>query len=128
MKGISEMSKGVRLQVRGVRELTVRIIDEKAKDFNLSRSAFINMLLDDYANDALASKGIELSANRLDNMVSVMNTMTKTFNGNNSELVKVLNHLATIIDKQTAQIQELELTLSARMDVLIDDVQLNLKR
>jgi len=122
------MSKGVRLQVRGVRELTVRIIDEKAKDFNLSRSAFINMLLDDYANDALASKGIELSANRLDNMVSVMNTMTKTFNGNNSELVKVLNHLATIIDKQTAQIQELELTLSARMDVLIDDVQLNLKR
>jgi len=128
LKGISEMSKGVRLQVRGVRELTVRIIDEKAKDFNLSRSAFINMLLDDYANDALASKGIELSANRLDNMVSVMNTMTKTFNGNNSELVKVLNHLATIIDKQTAQIQELELTLSARMDVLIDDVQLNLKR
>lgn len=127
MKGISEMSNGVRLQVRGVRELTVRIIDEKAKEFNLSRSAFINMLLDDYADDALATKGIELSANRLDNMVSVMNTMTKTFNGNNSELVKVLNHFSTIIDKQTAQIQELELTLSARMDVLIDE-QLNAKR
>lgn len=121
------MSNGVRLQVRGVRKLTVIIIDQKAKEFNLSRSAFINMLLDDYANDALAAKGIELSANRLDNMVSVMNTMTKTFNGNNSELVKVLNHFSTIIDKQTAQIQELELTLSARMDVLIDE-QLNAKR
>lgn len=128
MKGISEMSKGVRLQVRGVKELTVRIIDEQAKEYNLSRSAFINMLLEDFAKDALATKGIELSANRLDNMVSVMNTMTKTFNGNNSELVKVLNHFSTIIDKQTAQIQELELTLSARMDVLTDDVQLNLKR
>jgi hypothetical protein len=128
LKGISEMSKGVRLQVRGVKELTVRIIDEQAKEYNLSRSAFINMLLEDFAKDALATKGIELSANRLDNMVSVMNTMTKTFNGNNSELVKVLNHFSTIIDKQTAQIQELELTLSARMDVLTDDVQLNLKR
>ena len=122
------MSKGVRLQVRGVKELTVRIIDEQAKEYNLSRSAFINMLLEDFAKDALATKGIELSANRLDNMVSVMNTMTKTFNGNNSELVKVLNHFSTIIDKQTAQIQEFELTLSARMDVLTDDVQLNLKR
>ena len=127
MKGISEMSKGVRLQVRGVKELTVRIIDEQAKEYNLSRSAFINMLLEDFAKDALATKGIELSANRLDNMVSVMNTMTKTFNGNNSELVKVLNHFSTIIDKQTAQIQEFELTLSARMDVLIDE-QLNAKR
>lgn len=122
------MSKGVRLQVRGVKELTVRIIDEQAKEYNLSRSAFINMLLEDFAKDALATKGIELSANRLDNIVSVMNTMTKTFNENNSELVKVLNHFSTIIDKQTAQIQELELTLSARMDVLTDDVQLNLKR
>lgn len=127
MKGISEMSKGVRLQVRGVKELTVRIIDEQAKEYNLSRSAFINMLLEDFAKDALATKGIELSANRLDNMVSVMNTMTKTFNENNSELVKVLNHFSTIIDKQTAQIQEFELTLSARMDVLIDE-QLNAKR
>ena len=121
------MSKGVRLQVRGVKELTVRIIDEQAKEYNLSRSAFINMLLEDFAKDALATKGIELSANRLDNMVSVMNTMTKTFNENNSELVKVLNHFSTIIDKQTSQIQEFELTLSARMDVLTDDVQLNLK-
>ena len=127
MKGISEMSKGVRLQVRGVKELTVRIIDEQAKEYNLSRSAFINMLLEDFAKDALATKGIELSANRLDNMVSVMNTMTKTFNENNSELVKVLNHFSTIIDKQTSQIQEFELTLSARMDVLIDE-QLNAKR
>lgn len=122
------MSNGVRLQVRGVRELTVRIIDEKAKEFNLSRSAFINMLLDDYANDALAAKGIELSANRLDNMVSVMNTLTKTFNDNNSEIVKVLNSFSTIMNAQRVQLQELELTLSAKMDVLIDDDQLNAKR
>jgi hypothetical protein len=122
------MSDGVRLQVRGVRELTVRIIDEKAKEFNLSRSAFINMLLDDYANDALAAKGIELSANRLDNMVSVMNTLTKTFNDNNSEIGKALNHFSIIMDAQRVQLQELELTLSAKMDVLIDDDQLNTKR
>ena len=122
------MSSGVRLQVRGVRELTVRIIDEKAKEFNLSRSAFINMLLDDYANDALAAKGIELSANRLDNMVSVMNTLTKTFNDNNSEIVKALNSFSTIMNAQRVQLQELELTLSAKMDVLIDDDQLNAKR
>lgn len=122
------MSNGVRLQVRGVRELTVRIIDEKAKEFNLSRSAFINMLLDDYANDALAAKGIELSANRLDNMVSVMNTLTKTFNDNNSEIVKALNNFSTIMNAQRVQLQELELTLSAKMDVLIDDDQLNAKR
>lgn len=122
------MSNGVRLQVRGVRELTVRIIDEKAKEFNLSRSAFINMLLDDYANDALAAKGIELSANRLDNMVSVMNTLTKTFNDNNSEIVKALNSFSTIMNSQRVQLQELELTLSAKMDVLIDDDQLNAKR
>ncbi|MCT8397865.1 hypothetical protein P3T51_11865 (plasmid) [Weissella confusa] len=122
------MSNGVRLQVRGVRELTVRIIDEKAKEFNLSRSAFINMLLDDYANDALAAKGIELSANRLDNMVSVMNTLTKTFNDNNSEIVKALNSFSTIMNAQRVQLQELELTLSAKMDVLIDDDQLNAKR
>lgn len=122
------MSNGIRLQVRGVRELTVRIIDEKAKEFNLSRSAFINMLLDDYANDALAAKGIELSANRLDNMVSVMNTLTKTFNDNNSEIVKALNSFSTIMNAQRVQLQELELTLSAKMDVLIDDDQLNAKR
>lgn len=122
------MSNGVRLQVRGVRELTVRIIDEKAKEFNLSRSAFINMLLDDYANDALAAKGIELSANRLDNMVSVMNTLTKTFNDNNSEIVKALNSFSTIMNAQRVQLQELELTLGAKMDVLIDDDQLNAKR
>lgn len=122
------MSNGVRLQVRGVRELTVRIIDEKAKEFNLSRSAFINMLLDDYANDALVAKGIELSANRLDNMVSVMNTLTKTFNDNNSEIVKALNSFSTIMNAQRVQLQELELTLSAKMDVLIDDDQLNAKR
>ena len=122
------MSNGVRLQVRGVRELTVRIIDEKAKEFNLSRSAFINMLLDDYANDALAAKGIELSANRLDSMVSVMNTLTKTFNDNNSEIVKALNSFSTIMNAQRVQLQELELTLSAKMDVLIDDDQLNAKR
>ena len=122
------MSNGVRLQVRGVRELTVRIIDEKAKEFNLSRSAFINMLLDDYANDALAAKGIELSANRLDNMVSVMNTLTKTFNDNNSEIVKALNSFSTIMNAQRVQLQELELTLSAKMDVLRDDDQLNAKR
>lgn len=122
------MSNGVRIQVRGVRELTVRIIDEKAKEFNLSRSAFINMLLDDYANDALAAKGIELSANRLDNMVSVMNTLTKTFNDNNSEIVKALNSFSTIMNAQRVQLQELELTLSAKMDVLIDDDQLNAKR
>lgn len=122
------MANGVRLQVRGVRELTVRIIDEKAKEFNLSRSAFINMLLDDYANDALAAKGIELSANRLDNMVSVMNTLTKTFNDNNSEIVKALNSFSTIMNAQRVQLQELELTLSAKMDVLIDDDQLNAKR
>lgn len=122
------MSNGVRLQVRGVRELTVRIIDEKAKEFNLSRSAFINMLLDDYANDAIAAKGIELSANRLDNMVSVMNTLTKTFNDNNSEIVKALNSFSTIMNAQRVQLQELELTLSAKMDVLIDDDQLNAKR
>lgn len=122
------MSNGVRLQVRGVRELTVRIIDEKAKEFNLSRSAFINMLLDDYANDALAAKGIGLSANRLDNMVSVMNTLTKTFNDNNSEIVKALNSFSTIMNAQRVQLQELELTLSAKMDVLIDDDQLNAKR
>ena len=122
------MSNGVRLQVRGVRELTVRIIDEKAKEFNLSRSAFINMLLDDYANDALAAKGIELSANRLDNMVSVMNTLTKTFNDNNSDIVKALNNFSTIMNAQRVQLQELELTLSAKMDVLIDDDQLNAKR
>ncbi len=122
------MSNGVRLQVRGVRELTVRIIDEKAKEFNLSRSAFINMLLDDYANDALAAKGIELSANRLDNMVSVMNTLTKTFNDNNSDIVKALNNFSTIMNAQRVQLQELELTLGAKMDVLIDDDQLNAKR
>ena len=122
------MANGVRLQVRGVRELTVRIIDEKAKEFNLSRSAFINMLLDDYANDALAAKGIELSANRLDNMVSVMNTLTKTFNDNNSDIVKALNNFSTIMNAQRVQLQELELTLSAKMDVLIDDDQLNAKR
>ena len=122
------MANGVRLQVRGVRELTVRIIDEKAKEFNLSRSAFINMLLDDYANDALAAKGIELSANRLDNMVSVMNTLTKTFNDNNSEIVKALNSFSTIMNAQRVQLQELELTLGAKMDVLIDDDQLNAKR
>ena len=122
------MANGVRLQVRGVRELTVRIIDEKAKEFNLSRSAFINMLLDDYANDALAAKGIELSANRLDNMVSVMNTLTKTFNDNNSDIVKALNNFSTITNAQRVQLQELELTLGAKMDVLIDDDQLNAKR
>ena len=122
------MANGVRLQVRGVRELTVRIIDEKAKEFNLSRSAFINMLLDDYANDALAAKGIELSANRLDNMVSVMNTLTKTFNDNNSDIVKALNSFSTIMNAQRVQLQELELTLGAKMDVLIDDDQLNAKR
>lgn len=115
------MTYNLRLDVRGLSEFTMRQIDERAKEFNLSRSAFVVMLLDDFAHDNAAAKGIELSSNRLDNMVSVLNTLTKTFNENNSEVVKALNHFSESLDAHTKQIQEEELTINAKLDVLLDD-------
>ncbi|QYU58905.1 hypothetical protein K1728_05760 [Weissella confusa] len=115
------MKKQMEIHIRGLSEFTMHQLDERAKEFNLSRSAFVVMLLDDFAHDNAAAKGIELSSNRLDNMVSVMNTMTKTFNGNNSEIVKALNHLSDSFNTLTKQIQEEELTINAKLDVLLDD-------
>lgn len=115
------MTDNLRLDVRGLSEFTMRQIDEQAKEFSLSRSAFVVMLLDDFAHDNAAAKGIELSSNRLDNMVSVLNTLTKTFNENNSEVVKALNHFSESLDAHTKQIQEEELTINAKLDVLLDD-------
>lgn len=115
------MKKQMEIHIRGLGEFTVHQLDERAKEFNLSRSAFVVMLLDDFAHDNAAAKGIELSSNRLDNMVSVLNTLTKTFNENNSEVVKALNHFSESLDAHTKQIQEEELTINAKLDVLLDD-------
>ncbi len=112
------MSDDLRLDVRGISEFTMRQIDERAKEFNLSRSAFVVMLLDDYAHNSAAEKGIEFSSDRLDNVISVLNTLTKSFNQNNSEIVKALNHFSNSLDAQTKQLQEAELTVNAKLDLL----------